>query len=88
MYGTIPRPKYEWDVKKKLNKDLFTDNICQLSRVVKRSQTTHVLQEYETDKRDSLRHTPQLPKPISPLFLRFQETQNDVTGYSALMKIG
>ena len=79
MYGTIPRPKYEWDVKKKLNKDLFTD---------KRSQTTHVLQEYETNKRDSLRHTPQLPKPISPLFLRFQETQNDVTGYSALTKIG
>ena len=49
---------------------------------------THVLQEYETDKRDSLRHTPQLPKPISPLFLHFQETQNDVTGYSALTKIG
>ena len=79
MYGTIPRPKYEWDVKKKLNKDLFTD---------KRSQTTHVLQEYETNKRDSLRHTPQLPNTISPLFLRFQETQNDVTGYSALTKIG
>ena len=75
--------------KKKLNKDLFTDNICQLSRVVKRSQMTHVLQEYETDKRDSLRHThTQLPKPISPLFLRFQETQNDVTDYSALTKIG
>ena len=74
--------------KKKLNRDLFTYNICQLSRVANRSQTTHMLQEYETDKRDSLRHTPQLPKPISPLFLRFQETQNDVTGYSALTKIG
>lgn len=83
MYGTIPCPKYEWD-----DRDLFIDNICQLSRVANRSQTTHVLQEYETDKRDSLRHTPQLPKPISPLFLRFQETQNDVTGYSALTKIG
>ena len=61
--------------KKKLNRDLFIDNICQLSRVANRSQTTHVLQEYETDKRDSLRHTPQLPKPISPLFLRFQERE-------------
>ena len=38
---------------RKHNRDLFTDNICKLGRAAERSPTTHVIHEYETDKRDS-----------------------------------